>query len=94
MPFERGMPQRDLWALYAIADVYLQPSKAEGLGLPVMDAMCCKLPVVATDTGALTELLADGRGWLIDGYKFDGDDRFFVDVWETMQGYDRHQYGL
>lgn len=64
MVFERGMPQQDLWGLYAVSDVYMQPSKAEGLGLPVLDAMCCKIPVVATDTGALHELL-DGRGFLI-----------------------------
>lgn len=64
-PFERGMPQKDLWALYAIADVYLQPSKAEGLGLPVLDAMCCKIPVIATKTGAMVELLDKGRGFLV-----------------------------
>lgn len=82
-PFERGMPQQDLWALYAVSDVYLQPSKAEGLGLPVMDAMCCKIPVVATKTGALVELLENERGWLIDGYTFDDeeDENFFIDVW-------------
>lgn len=74
-PFERGMSQQDLWALYAVSDVYLQPSKAEGLGLPVLDAMCCKIPVIATDTGAMTELLSDGRGFLIPS------EYEFVDVW-------------
>lgn len=74
LPFERGMSQQDLWALYAISDAYLQPSKAEGLGLPVLDAMACKIPVVATDTGALHELL-DGRGFLIPS------EYSFTDVW-------------
>ncbi len=78
--FERGMPQKELWGLYAISDVYLQPSKAEGLGLPVIDAMCCKIPVVATDTGAMHELLMQDRGWLIPGYTFD-DEPYFTDVW-------------
>ena len=75
MCFERGMPQKDLWALYAVADIYLQPSKAEGLGLPVLDAMCCKIPVVATDTGAMHELLIGGKGLLVPpAYEF-------TDVW-------------
>lgn len=74
-PWERGMPQKDLWALYAISDVYLQPSKAEGLGLPVLDAMCMKIPVVATDTGAMHELLEEGRGLLVPG------EYEFTDVW-------------
>lgn len=73
--FERGLPRNDLWGLYAVSDVYLQPSKAEGLGLPVLDAMTCKIPVVATDTGAMTELLEDARGWLI------APEYTFIDVW-------------
>jgi glycosyltransferase involved in cell wall biosynthesis len=73
--YERGMSQENLWGLYAAADVYLQPSKAEGLGLPVLDAMCVKLPVVATDTGAMHELLDDHRGYLVPG------EYEFTDVW-------------
>lgn len=75
LPFQRGIPTHDLWGLYACADVYLQPSKAEGLGLPVMEAMACGVPCVATDTGALHELLTDGRGYLVK------PDYEFIDVW-------------
>jgi len=73
--YERGIPREQLWGLYAIADVYLQTSKAEGLGLPVLDAMAVGIPVVATNTGAMKEVLADGRGILIDS-AFG-----FIDVW-------------
>lgn len=75
IPFQRGMPTRDLWGLYACADIYLQPSKAEGLGLPVMEAMACGVPCVATDTGALPELLQDGRGKLVPPIVM------YIDVW-------------
>lgn len=74
IPFNRGMPQKDLWGLYAVADAYLQTSKAEGLGLPVLDAMCMRVPVIATDTGALSELLYD-RGYLVE------PEYTFTDVW-------------
>lgn len=73
--FERGLPTKDLWGLYAASDVYLQPSKAEGLGLPVMDAMACGVPVVATNTGAMVELLEDNRGILVPA------EYEFRDVW-------------
>jgi glycosyltransferase involved in cell wall biosynthesis len=73
--YERGLPQKDLWGLYAVSDVYLSTSKAEGLGLPVLDAMACGVPVIATDTGALRELLDEDRGMLITtAFKF-------LDVW-------------
>ena len=90
MLFDRGMSQHDLWGLYAVSDCYFQTSKAEGLGLPVMDAMACGVPVVATDTGALHELLEDGRGILIEpSYEF-GDvwlnsNRSMIDVEKAAQ---------
>ena len=66
LPFQRGIPPQNLWGLYACADAYLQPSKAEGLGLPVLEAMACQVPVVCTDTGAMTELCQEDRGLLAD----------------------------
>ena len=73
--YERGMSRKDLWALYAVADAYLQPSKAEGLGLPILDAMLAKIPVVANDTGAMSELLSGNRGFLVPA------EYTFLDVW-------------
>lgn len=65
MAFNRGLPAQDLWGLFAMSDVYLSTSKAEGLGMPVLEAMACGIPCVATDTGAHRELLEKERGWLI-----------------------------
>jgi glycosyltransferase involved in cell wall biosynthesis len=75
MTMNRGMPLENLWSLYAMSDCFLLTSKAEGLGMPVLEAMACGLPVVGTDTGAITELLSDNRGYLIPA-EFE-----IVDVW-------------
>jgi glycosyltransferase involved in cell wall biosynthesis len=53
--FERGLPFDRLWTLYAIADVFLLPSKAEGLCMPIMEAMATGAAVVATDCTAVPE---------------------------------------
>lgn len=60
-----GVHQDRLLHLYNASDVFLLTSKAEGLGLPLLEAMSVGLPCVATDCTAVTETLTDGRGLLI-----------------------------
>jgi glycosyltransferase involved in cell wall biosynthesis len=45
-----------LAAIYRRADVVLQPSEAEGFGLPLAEALACGAPVVASDLPALREV--------------------------------------
>lgn len=45
-----------LAAIYRRAALVLQPSEAEGFGLPVVEAMACGTPVVASDLPALREV--------------------------------------
>jgi len=75
MIFERGMDHKQLWTTYAISDVFLLPSKAEGLGMPLLEAMAVGIPCIATDCTGMAELLADGRGWLLD-YEYTHRDPF------------------
>lgn len=52
--------------LYRGAAVFLQTSHEEGLGLSVLEAMSCGLPVVATETAGSRETVVHGlTGWLV-----------------------------
>jgi glycosyltransferase involved in cell wall biosynthesis len=51
--------------VYAQADVWLFASRSEGFGLPLLEAMACRTPVIATPAGAAPELLAEGGGVLV-----------------------------
>lgn len=52
----------ELPAALSQADVYVQPSIGEeSFGISVVEAMACRLPVVASDFGALREVVADGE---------------------------------
>ena len=49
----------DLVALMAEADAFCLPSLGEGFGLTALEAMACGAPVVASDRGALPEVVGD-----------------------------------
>jgi glycosyltransferase involved in cell wall biosynthesis len=53
------VPQDELAALYRGADCLVFPSRYEGFGLPVLEAMASGTPVVATTAGALPEVAGD-----------------------------------
>ncbi len=50
---------RDLPALYSAAAVVVQPSREEGFGLPVIEAMACGTPVVCSHAASLPEVAAN-----------------------------------
>ena len=59
---DRGMPQKDLWKLYAGADFYIHPTLAEGLGLPILEAQAVGVPVIIPKVTAMTEHLINDQG--------------------------------
>jgi glycosyltransferase involved in cell wall biosynthesis len=58
-------PQTTLASLYACADVWLVGSHAEGFGLPIVEAMACRTPVVSTRVGAAGDVIEPGVNGLL-----------------------------
>lgn len=66
--FEHRPSDRRLDGLYAGAAAFIFPSRYEGFGLPVLEAMAAGLPVATTGRGSLGEVAGDAA------LLFDSDD--------------------
>lgn len=53
------VPEQDLPALYKNALFFVYPSLYEGFGLPILEALCMKTPVLTADNSSLTEVAGD-----------------------------------
>ena len=49
----------DLPALYSLADLFVFPSRYEGFGIPLVEAMACGAPVVTSTRGSCPEVVGD-----------------------------------
>jgi alpha-1,3-rhamnosyl/mannosyltransferase len=57
--FLQGVGDDDLVLLYNCAAVFAFPSRYEGFGLPLLEAMACGTPVVAADNSSIPEIVGD-----------------------------------
>jgi glycosyltransferase involved in cell wall biosynthesis len=56
----------NLEAFFTALDLFIMPSRGEGLGISALQAMARGLAVVATNVGGLPEIVEDGHsGWLV-----------------------------
>jgi glycosyltransferase involved in cell wall biosynthesis len=51
--------------IYSVSDILCVPSVMEGLGLVVLEAMYFKVPVVASNTGGIPEIVSHGTDGLL-----------------------------
>ena len=67
MTFAGFVDDADLPALYSAARILAYPSLYEGFGLPMLEAMACGTPVVASTASCLPEVAGDAA-LLVDPY--------------------------
>lgn len=70
--------------LYHMGDVYVYPTRLEGIGLTIVEALSCGLPVIVSDNGPMNEFLGKDCGSLIKVRKyFRRKDDYYWDMCEA-----------
>jgi glycosyltransferase involved in cell wall biosynthesis len=59
--FQSEVSEDDKVRLYNSADVYVLPTRNEGFGLPLLEAMAAGCLVVSTNIPVVDEIVRDGR---------------------------------
>ena len=60
------VPSADVLSFYAATDAYVAPSLEDAFGLPILEAMACGLPVIASVQAGASENIIDGTtGYLL-----------------------------
>ena len=76
------IPKEDLILLYNMATVFAMPSIYEGFGLPILEAMSCGCPVVASRGGSLAEVVGEA-GKYTDPYEIDSIAKGISEVFNS-----------
>jgi glycosyltransferase involved in cell wall biosynthesis len=65
------VPQEELVPFYSMADIFVLPSivnengETEGLGVVLLEAMACELPVIGSDVGGIPDIIRNGETGLL-----------------------------
>ncbi len=103
LPYFSPLSSRDratLAAVYRRAALVLQPSEAEGFGLPVAEALACGVPLLASDIPVLREVggdapvyrpVGDVAAWTAAALSLLSERRAHADAWLSRRasGLDR-----
>lgn len=64
--FKGFVPYEEILSYYRAADIFIRPSRSEGMGNSFIEAMAAGIPVIGTSEGGIRDFLFDRKtGWVV-----------------------------
>ena len=82
--FKKNIPKNEITQLYSTSSIAIVSSLYEGFGYPVIEAMSCEVPIIATNVSSIPELVSD-FGILIEPKN---EKQIKENVLKVMENYD------
>ncbi len=89
--FTGYVPDEELPLWYAAADLLVFPSNYEGFGMPIIEAMACGTPVVASNSSSIPEAVGEA-GLLFDTFNADDLAERMVNVLHNSELSDKMRH--
>lgn len=64
--YNNKFPDNEMSTLYRSADCFVLPTRGEGWGMPILEAMACGLPTIATDWSSQQDFFNESNGYPIE----------------------------
>lgn len=78
--------REDIPELLNISDIYVASSKSEGLGLNLIEAMACNIPVVAFKNRGHCEIINHGKnGFLVEQEDYEKMAEYVIQLYENKE---------
>ncbi|MEX1013949.1 MAG: glycosyltransferase [Candidatus Paceibacterota bacterium] len=85
--FYSSMPKEKLVQYYQAADLFVSPSRKEGFGLAMAEAVACGTPVLATKSGGAQQIISKKLGMLIEANNSKSITKGIIDILKKLDYY-------
>lgn len=87
--------RKDVYEIMKICDIFIFPSKREGLPVSVIEAMACQLPVITSEIRGSIDLIDEEGGYLfnpMDGMELSNNIKKMLDNYEKRKQFGYYNY--
>jgi len=84
--FLGNQPNANIEKYYKMADLFMQPTAAEGFPRTLLEAMACALPVVSTNAGGISDVLGEKQmEYMVDIADRDGFAEKLIELYDDLE---------